>query len=111
MIVHSGHKYDCIKVFEIIATDECGYFLYVPEHLYLQGASRIDTTRCKKLGVKPQFFNEMMVYIMENMIDKISQQLDGATCCKCHQFYGYAVGNQPDGTLICFSCRAYPSYF
>ena len=33
---------------------------------------------------------------------------DGMFCCKCRLFYKYAEPNQPDGTLMCFSCRSNP---
>lgn len=29
----------------------------------------------------------------------------GMACKKCKEFYSYAEANQPDGTLICYSCR------
>ena len=31
---------------------------------------------------------------------------DGMNCNKCRNFYQYAESNQPDGTLICYSCRS-----
>lgn len=33
---------------------------------------------------------------------------DGMYCCKCRLFYQYAEPNQPDGTLVCYSCRSNP---
>jgi hypothetical protein len=33
---------------------------------------------------------------------------DGMFCCNCQTFYQYAEPNQPDGTLLCYSCRANP---
>lgn len=30
---------------------------------------------------------------------------DGCICEKCEEYYPYAVPNQSDGTLICWSCR------
>lgn len=30
---------------------------------------------------------------------------DGCVCKKCDKFYEYAIPNQRDGTLICYSCR------
>lgn len=33
---------------------------------------------------------------------------DGCKCTKCKEFYPYAVANQSDGTLICYSCRDNP---
>ena len=33
---------------------------------------------------------------------------DGMYCRKCQNFYQYAEPNQPDGTLLCYSCRSNP---
>lgn len=33
---------------------------------------------------------------------------DGMFCRKCQAFYQYAEANQPDGTLLCYSCRSNP---
>jgi hypothetical protein len=33
---------------------------------------------------------------------------DGYFCSKCKNWYQFAEPNQPDGTLICFGCRASP---
>jgi len=30
---------------------------------------------------------------------------DGIICNKCMNFYHFAEPNQPDGSLICYSCR------
>lgn len=30
---------------------------------------------------------------------------DGLHCVKCGDFYMFAESNQPDGALICYSCR------
>lgn len=40
-----------------------------------------------------------------------STAYNGLNCSKCSTHYGWAEPNQPDGkTLICWSCRNYPSY-
>ena len=33
---------------------------------------------------------------------------DGMFCRKCRVFYEFAESNQPDGTLLCYSCRSNP---
>lgn len=35
---------------------------------------------------------------------------NGLFCSKCSEYYPYAESNQPEGKLICFSCRQYPFY-
>jgi formylmethanofuran dehydrogenase subunit E len=32
----------------------------------------------------------------------------GRTCMKCNEFNQYAEDNQPNGGMICFSCRQNP---
>jgi len=36
---------------------------------------------------------------------KIINGVDGFPCKKCPNFYPYALPNQSDGTLVCWSCR------
>lgn len=43
--------------------------------------------------------------IVQSKIDAIPQKYDGHYCTKCGNFYPMAAPNQPDGTLICYSCR------
>jgi hypothetical protein len=38
----------------------------------------------------------------------IGLDLVGMFCRKCKTFYKYAEGNQPDGSLLCYSCRSNP---
>jgi hypothetical protein len=33
---------------------------------------------------------------------------DGMKCQKCQTFYDFAEPNQPDGSLLCYSCRSNP---
>lgn len=33
---------------------------------------------------------------------------DGMFCCKCQSWCQYAEPNQPDGTLLCYSCLSNP---
>lgn len=39
---------------------------------------------------------------------KIKFEEDGCKCVNCKEFYPMAVPNQPDNTLICYSCRDNP---
>jgi len=47
---------------------------------------------------------------LELYVDRIRGKvgLDGMFCRKCKSFYKYAEGNQPDGSLLCYSCRSSP---
>ncbi len=40
-------------------------------------------------------------------IKKLAENKDGCICTKCHELFPYAEPNQPDGSLICYSCRKY----
>lgn len=35
---------------------------------------------------------------------------NGANCEKCQEHFPFAVPNQENGTMICWSCRNYPFY-
>lgn len=51
------------------------------------------------------------VYI-ENICEVVKNNIDyhndGCFCKVCTNWYQLAVPNQPDGTLVCWSCRQYP---
>ena len=36
-----------------------------------------------------------------------SKNKNGCICTECSELYPYAEPNQPDGTLICYSCRRF----
>ena len=42
-----------------------------------------------------------------DFVKKVPQNKDGCICTKCRELFPYAEPNQPDGTLICYSCRKY----
>lgn len=42
-----------------------------------------------------------------DFVKKVSPNKDGCICTKCRELFPYAEPNQPDGTLICYSCRKY----
>ena len=46
------------------------------------------------------------VYVLKAKANKMPDGSNGMTCQKCNQYYPYvAIGNMPDGTLKCYSCR------
>ena len=95
---------------EIVARDSSGYFLYVPDYIYLNNTVIISNTEIRLLKINPKFLGSKMLYIETSLVGKVRKILDGMTCVSCHQFYDYAEPNQPNGTLLCFSCRTYPYY-
>lgn len=50
--------------------------------------------------------NESFDEILNNK-KPLKKDKDGEFCKKCDNFYEFAEPNQPDGTLICYSCRKY----
>ena len=108
LIVSPYRSYDEIKTFTIIASDDHGYYLYVPHYYCLKGCVVADQYRCKKLGIDKKYIGEDIIHIQENMIASVDRKQDGIVCKICREFFPYAAANQEDGTLICFSCRQNP---
>jgi hypothetical protein len=107
-IVSPYKSYDEVKTFEIVATDKHGYYLYVPHYYCLKGTIVANKYQCGTLGIDKKFLDENIVYVQENMIALVHDRMDGLSCAICREFYQYAVSNQSDGTLICYSCRQNP---
>src|SRR5258708_40122130 len=93
-IVSPGEEYDEMKTFEIVSTDNFGYYLYVPHYIYLRGTSTADVYKCRNLGIDSRFLDEQVVYITEGMVGGISRQ-DGMCCFRCKDFFRMAEVNQP----------------
>jgi hypothetical protein len=107
-IVNRYRIFDEARVFEIVATDNEGYCLYVPHYLFVKETIVADITRCLRLEIDPKFLNENIVYVLEDFVISVKSILDGMSCKICQDFFAYAEGNQEDGSLICFSCRSNP---
>ncbi len=107
-IVSPYKSYDEVKTFEIVAVDDHGCYLYIPHYYPLKGTKIADKHQCKNLKIDKRFLGENIIYIQGNMIAHIHDKLDGMSCAICKEFYRYSQANQPDGTLICFSCRQNP---
>lgn len=108
LIVSVFSEYDDERVFEIIALDEYGYYLYVPEYLYIKHSVNISNKTCKQLSIDNKFIDSKMLYINDGLIYKVHSILDGCACKKCKEFFHQAQPNQKDGTMLCFLCRTYP---
>ena len=107
-IVSPDKETDEIKVFEIVAAGEYGYYVFVPQYLYIKDSKLIDERWIRKLGINPRFLGEQMSHVMDNLVHQIVQVLDGMFCCVCHEFISMGAPNQPDKTLICWNCRQNP---
>ena len=100
--------YDQVFTFEIVAKDVTGYYVFVPPHSYLKGSIRADAHFCGLSKIDPKYIGDMIMYIEESMVYKVSFIVDGCICANCKDFSYQAEPNQEDGTFICFCCRANP---
>ena len=107
-IVKSDDDYDTISTFEIVATDNEGYYLYVPDHIYLQGGITADTVWCQRLNIEPRFIGDKIIYIEEKQVFRVAYQIDGKRCNRCQDFFTMAEANQPNDGFLCYSCRFNP---
>ena len=96
---------DEIKVFEIIATDNEGVYVFVPNYYFLKGVFHIDQTFCNFFNAHKKFIGETGIYIQESLIKKVTYIMKGTACANCNEHYEFAEPNQPNGTLICYLCR------
>lgn len=100
--------YEEIITFEIISTDESGYYLFVPCYRIIKDSVTVNSILAKREKINKRYIGEQAVYIQESLIFKISSILDGLFCACCSDFFAMSESNQPDGSLICFSCRSNP---
>jgi hypothetical protein len=107
-IVSPYSDFDEVRVFEVVAVDDDGCYLYVPHYLFLKGAYYIDPSRAHKLKIEPRFHQELMTYVAENMVAGVESQMDGERCSRCQEFCPMAKLAQPEYIFLCWSCRIYP---
>lgn len=107
-IVSPYKEYDEVRTFEIVAVDAHGYYLYVPHYVILKDSIVADKSRCRHLGIDKKFLDEHIVYINTSCVARVVYILEGMSCACCQDFYPMAEANQPNGTLLCFSCRQNP---
>lgn len=105
IIVSPYQEYTEVATFEIIANDAYGYYLYVPNYMMIKGSSILDYSKSVYLNVDKRFVNEKFIYISENLVFTVKSILDGMSCKNCNDFFIMAKPNQPDDTLLCWSCR------
>jgi hypothetical protein len=110
IISNDTEEFDEIKTFEVIASDTCGYYLFVPQYVYLQGTNSFSLHRCRKLGIDDRYTNEQIIYISENAIYNTIRK-DGMSCSICNNFVSMAEPNRDDQeTFVCWSCRTNPDF-
>jgi hypothetical protein len=107
-IVSPYRDYDEIKSFVIVAADDNGYYIFVPHYYLIKGTFVLDQYASRVLDINPKYIGDDIILILENMVAFVESKLDGIACKICKEFFSYAASNQPDGTMICFSCRENP---
>lgn len=103
-------KWDKSHIFDIVSIHGEGYMIYVPYDIILNDSIVLTRDNIHKFNADKRFIDSTTHYITDYKIISIYRKLDGLTCNKCKTFYSMSEANQPDGTLICWSCRKYPHF-
>jgi len=103
-------KTDVHKSFrlDVIAKTERGYIVYVPKHMHIPHAKKLSKSMKKRFGINEHYIDCHIVVVGLDSISDIIVRTDGTHCDRCSKFCPYAEANEPDGTLICYSCRENP---
>jgi hypothetical protein len=104
------NEWDDKHIFDIVSKYEGGYMIYVPLDMSLRDSVFIDSSNYKKFNAEKRFIDSYLYYITDYHVISIFDILDGLRCKECDSFYSMSTSNQPDGTLICWSCRKYKTY-
>lgn len=107
-IVSPYGSYDEICSFVIVATDDEGYYLFVPCYFNLKNSVVADQYKCRKFQIDKKYLDENIVYISENMIASVVKRDEGLNCKVCKEFTRFAEANQKDNTFVCYGCRLNP---
>jgi hypothetical protein len=108
IVAPSSTKYDEDKTFEVLSSDESGYFLHVPEHYGLRGTIEITSSVASSLNILPRYIGSHLIFILGSYIAGVRSVLDGCLCIQCGEFYPFAQPNRGDGMLVCWACRSNP---
>jgi len=58
--------------------------------------------------IREGYVNLDLLALVDDLDLMINNRSEGMNCSKCNSFNNFAEPNQPDGTLICYSCRTSP---
>lgn len=97
--------FDDTKILEIVATSNNGYYLFVPQYIFIHGTVVADRFYCKDYKISPKYLGDDILHVSEGKVYKVFSILNGMTCSTCGEYYDYAAPNQLDGSLICWACR------
>jgi hypothetical protein len=109
IVDRAATNFDRLVKFEIVATYDGGYFVYVPQDDLIQDSIRVYQHNMKKLNLESRFIDSDVCYIEDDRIVKLYHRMPGMKCQRCDEFYQYAEPNQDDkSTMVCWSCRQNP---
>lgn len=99
-----------LVVGEIHCTTYYMYLVLTPNASNMGATFLIDQQTCTQYNIDSKYIGHRAGTLHEKSISSIlvcsqAPKNGGEVCKKCRDFYPYAVPNQVDGTLICWSCR------
>jgi len=109
-IVPANDIFEEKKTFEVIGISYQGWYIYCPPYVILKDTVPITQRNYKSLNIEPKFIGWDAYFVTSSFIVEVVESRTGMVCSDCNEYFEYAVPNQEDGTMICFSCRTYPTY-
>jgi hypothetical protein len=107
MLVSCYSSFDAEVSLQIIAVDEDGHYVYIPDHLSIKETFEVDAYTARVFGIRSIFIGSRAIYILPSYVAEIQTKLDGMVCNKCSEFFSFAEANQEDDSFVCFTCRNY----
>jgi hypothetical protein len=98
-------EYHSTRILEIVALDGSKYCLFVPHYMFIHDTFTVDKYKCREMKLPTKYLGEEFLIISDSQIYKVFSILKGMPCDICKDFYEYAIPNQIDGSLICWSCK------
>lgn len=112
-IVGPSKKWDGEIPFEVIGISPDGfYILHVPKYYNLRHSWKIERSHMNDCNIDDEYEGKKAAAIPLSKVSKVTRKTpveqDGMICSICKKFHYMAEANQPNGTLICYSCRSNP---
>lgn len=110
IVTANDDSFDAQLPFTIIGEYRNQYIIKIPSYYNILASWRINEDRIDQYGLDPLHLDDRGYLITDSFVvmNKVSGGSfdDGLFCIRCKEFFPMAVGNQPDGTLKCYSCRS-----
>ncbi len=111
IISKTSNQYDAILSFNIIGIGLKDEFcvIYIPEYYRIKDRFQLQEKQLDEYLIDKEYLFKNAIAIWDSHIVSIQRAgVDGMFCEHCKLFIPWAQSNQPDGTLLCYSCRANP---